>query len=266
MKNKSLNLSIVIPVYNEERYLNSCLESIAKQSVKPDEVILVDNNSTDKSLDIAKKYKFVKVLHEPRQHQVFAQRTGFNAAKGDILGRIDGDSILPPDWVYKVKQAFEDKNVVAVTGGADPYDVPVWLVGFGLFHGYIYLAGLIAGNRIIWGANCAIRRSAWFRIRSKVLMRGDIWEDYDMSFCLKGVGKVKYIPKMRVGVSFRAIHTTFIKHVRYQFRSVRTFYFRTSYLRLFLFIMLWTTTFIVYPLAAFDDWLLQRRERKGQTT
>src|ERR1035437_9021599 len=98
MNIKPLTLAIVIPVYNEEFYLKACLNSIAKQTVAPDEVIVVDNNSTDKSVQIAKSYKFVKLLHEKRQHQVFAQATGFNAIKSDIIGRIDADSILPPDW------------------------------------------------------------------------------------------------------------------------------------------------------------------------
>lgn len=256
---KALTLSIVIPAFNERRYIKACLDSIAKQTVKPDEVIVVDNNSTDTTVQITKRYKFVKILHEPRQHQVFAQATGFNAAKSDILGRIDADSILPFDWVAKVKQSFKDETVVAVTNGADPYDVPLKWLGSLIFHWYIYTSGAIAGHRMLWGSSCAIRRSAWLRIKNKVLMRSDIWEDYDSAFCLKGIGEIIYIPKNKVGVSFRAMHTSFLKHVSYQFRSVRTFYYRTNFLRLGLFCVLWTTTLLVYPVAVLDDWLLKRR-------
>ncbi len=261
MKNESLTLTIVIPVYNEERYIKRCLDSIASQTVKPDGVIIVDNNSSDKSLEIAKKYSFVKILHEKKQHQVFAQATGFNVAKSDILGRIDGDSVLPAMWVEKVKQSFDDDKIVAITGGADPYDVPARLVGMAIFHGYIYIAGLIAGTRLIWGANCAIRASAWSKVRNQALMRGDIWEDYDLAFCLKKHGRVKYVSGLVVGVSFRAIHTSFTAHARYQFRSVRTFYYRANPLRLLLFVLLWTTTFLVYPLAFIDDIVLKRSEK-----
>ena len=263
MRKKPLTLSIVIPVFNEERYLKSCLDAIAVQTIKPDEVIVVDNNSTDRSIEIAKRYSFVKILHEKRQHQVFAQVTGFNLSKSEILGRIDGDTILPYDWVAKIKRAFEDKKIVAATGGAEPFDVPLKWLGMAIFHWYIYTAGRIAGIRLLWGANCAIRATAWQRIRDRVLMRGDIWEDYDMSFCLKGIGKIKYIPKMRVGVSARSLHTSFLAHVKYQFRSVRTFYFRASPLRLSLFILLWTATLLLYPLAAFDDWLYNLKEKKN---
>lgn len=260
MTQKALTLSIVIPAYDEERYIKACLDSIAAQTIKPDEVIVVNNNSTDKTVEIVKNYPFVKLIHEKRQHQAFAQAAGFNVASSDILGRIDADSVLPTDWVDKIKKGFEDKDVIAVTGGADPYDAPLKLLGFAIFHWYIYTVGLIAGHRMLWGSNCAIRRQAWRRIKGKVLLRPDIWEDYDMAFCLKGIGKIEYIPKNKVGVSFRAMHTSFSQHVSYQFRSVRTFYHRANFLRLGLFCLLWTTTFLVYPLSALDDWLLNRRE------
>ncbi len=262
MSNKSLTLSIVIPAYNEERYIGACLDSIAAQTITPDEVIVVDNNSIDKTVSIAQKYRFVKILYEPRQHQVFAQATGFNAAKGDVLGRIDADSILPPDWTEKITKAFEsDAALVAVTGGADPYDVPAKWLGSVIFHGYIYVAGVVAGHRLLWGSNCAIRADGWRKIKHKVMMRPDIWEDYDMAFCLKHHGKIGYIPGNLVGVSFRAMHTTFSRHFSYQLRSVRTFYYRANILRTALFCLQWTTAVIVYPLAVFDDWLLKRRER-----
>lgn len=259
----TLTLSIVIPVYNEERYIGACLDSIASQSLKPLQVLVVDNNSTDKTIQVASKYPFVQILQQKRQHQVFAQATGFKAANADILGRIDADSILPPDWVKKTVAAFEaDSKLMAVTGGADPYDAPLKWLGSAIFHGYIYVAGLIAGHRLLWGSNCAIRALGWRKIKHKVMMRPDIWEDYDMAFCLKAHGRIGYIPNNLVGVSFRAMHTSFGHHVSYQFRSVRTFYYRANPLRLALFILLWLWTFPVYPIAVFDDWLLKRRERK----
>lgn len=265
MSIKPLTLSIIIPAYNEQRYIGKCLDSIARQSQMPLEVFVVDNNSTDKTVEIAQKYPFVRVLHEKRQHQVYAQAKGFNKAKGDILGRIDADSILPKDWVQRIVAAFAgNAKLVAVTGGAEPYDVPLKTAGSAIFHGYIYLAGLIGGQRMLWGANCALTRDSWQKIKGKVFMRPDVWEDYDMSFCLRDLGQIGYITDNLVGVSFRALHTTFQQHVSYQFRSVRTFYYRASIFQLLLFISLWLWTFPVYPLAALDDWLLKRREQRAK--
>lgn len=262
-RSSALTLSIIIPAYNEEGYIGACLDSIAAQTHRPHEVIVVDNNSTDRTVKIAQEYSFVKVIHETRQHQVFAQAAGFNAAKSDILGRIDADSILPPYWVEKIIKAFvNDPKFIAVTGGADPYDIPLKQVGSAIFHGYIFLAGAVAGHRLLWGSNCAIRASGWQKIKNQVMMRPDIWEDYDMAFCLRQYGKIGYIHKSLVGVSFRAMHTTFRAHVSYQLRSVRTFYHRTNILRTALFCLQWTTVLIIYPVAALDDWLLKRREAK----
>ena len=96
-------VSIVIPAYNEERYLPACLDAIAAQTIKPFEVIVVDNNSSDSTAKIAAQYPFVRVVNEPRRGIGFARNAGFNAAAGDIIGRIDADTHVPASWVAKVQ-------------------------------------------------------------------------------------------------------------------------------------------------------------------
>ncbi len=92
-----MSISVVIPVYNQAHLTERCLVSLLENSLIAKELFVVDNNSTDRTVEIARKYSFVKVISEKHQHQVFAQAAGFNVANGDILGRIDADSILPPD-------------------------------------------------------------------------------------------------------------------------------------------------------------------------
>src|SRR5579885_2998873 len=113
---QALTLSIVIPVYNEEHHIKACLDAIATQTVKPDEVIVVDNNCTDNTVKIAKTYSFVKVVPEPVQGRTAARNCGFNTATCDIIGRIDADSILLPNWVERVLVDFSDPTVSGVTG------------------------------------------------------------------------------------------------------------------------------------------------------
>src|SRR5689334_10679087 len=108
MKKYSMKTSIVIPVYNEAAQLGACLRAIAQQTVKPLEVIVVDNNSTDGTRAVAEAYDFVTVLEEPRQGVVHARSRGFDAARGDIIARIDADSILPADWLANVETVFGD--------------------------------------------------------------------------------------------------------------------------------------------------------------
>ena len=111
MKNKKLTLSLVIPVYNEEDYLEACLSAVANQTVMPDEVIVIDNGSTDRTVAVARQFRFVKVLHEGRRGVIFARNRGFKVASGQIIGRIDADTLLPPRWVERIKKAFADQTI-----------------------------------------------------------------------------------------------------------------------------------------------------------
>lgn len=260
MRNKSLTLAIVIPVYNEEGYLNACLDSIVSQTIKPDEVIVVDNNSSDSSVEIASRYDFVTVLHEERQHQTFAQATGFNHARSDILGRIDADSILSPDWVKNIKNGFAvNPNVIAITGDADPYDTYSKPLSLFFFHAYYAIARKIAGHRLLWGANMALRRDAWDEVKDKVRLKADIWEDYDLAFCLArlGSGQIIFMSGIPVGVSFRAVHKPLRVQFEYHFRAQRTFYYRLNIFKTAVFFIICglTSLFILYPLTVIDKFL-----------
>ncbi|MEJ0073689.1 MAG: glycosyltransferase family A protein [Candidatus Saccharibacteria bacterium] len=71
---RRIRISIIIPCFNEERYLARCLDSVAAQAERFFEVLVVDNNCTDGTVAIAKKYKFVRVIREKTQGRVFCAR------------------------------------------------------------------------------------------------------------------------------------------------------------------------------------------------
>jgi len=253
MTNKTLTLSIVIPAYNEENYLRACLDSIAGQSVMPEEVIVVDNNSSDNTRAIAKSYGFVKLVREKQQHQSFAQKTGFDLATSDIIGRIDADSVLPTDWVQNVKKHFSNQpELVALSGGTLPYDMAAKNASSRILSLYLGLASRLAGVRMLWGANCALRRSAWQEIRHRVLTRGDIWEDFDLSFCLAPHGEIMSFKDIDVASSFRAVHKSIITQTRYQFRAIRTFHLRTNMLKTATVFCIWSTMYFMFLLVTLD--------------
>ncbi len=262
---KGLSLSIVIPVYNEENHLTACLDAVAKQIVMPNEVIVVDNNSTDRSISIAKSYSFVKILHEKKQHQTYAQRLGFDMAKGDIIGRIDADTVLPRNWTKKVIRVFEQsRDTLAITGDADPYDVPLKFIGsfaFRLYHQLI--SKLFSGHTMLWGGNMAIRKSAWQSVRDRLAYRPDIWEDYELSFALARLGKISHVAGLKVSCSFRAAHHPLAFQARYQFRAVRTFSLHVSKLRTVLFSIAWYTMIWVAPFAVVDRYLWRFKESRN---
>lgn len=231
---QALSLSLVIPVYNEENYIARCLDSVASQTVAPKEVFVVDNNCSDATIAIAKKYSFVTILSEKRQHQVFAQATAFNVAKGDIFGRVDADCQLAPDWVEKTLSTYQNKQVVGVTGDGYPYDVHLFEgPSYAMFKLFLrHIDPLIANTKVVmWGSNMSFRGELWPFIKPNLLYRRDIWEDYDIGFQLYKHGKLVYRPDIFVGCSFRQIHTPLAKQLKYQFRSVRLYNMRFGSLR-----------------------------------
>lgn len=205
MNKKPLTLSIIIPVYNEQSHLKTCLESIAWQTKMPDEVIVVDNNSTDNSVKIAKKFPFVKVINEKKQGVLFARNRGFDEATGEIMGRIDADSILSENWCQNVRQLFADDNISAATGPVVYYDMPFKKAGFKIDKTIRQAIDRFNDDfPFLFGTNMAIRRSVWQELRTEFCTRKDVHEDLDLGIHLtQNAEHITYSPKMVVGMSSR---------------------------------------------------------------
>lgn len=94
-------LSVIVPVYNTEKYLAECIQSLLKQSFRDYEIILVDDGSCDASVKIcdefADKYDFISVIHNKNQGVVNARKSGFLMSKGKYVSYIDSDDIIAPD-------------------------------------------------------------------------------------------------------------------------------------------------------------------------
>jgi glycosyltransferase involved in cell wall biosynthesis len=220
-----MKVSIVIPVYNEATQLGACLEAIGRQTVKPLEVIVVDNNSTDNSTAIAESYDFVTLLHEPRQGVVHARSRGFNAAHGEIIARIDADSLLPPDWVRSVKQIFVDRSIDAVSGVALYYNVALAPLfnAIDLFFRR-RLSWQLKDRVYLWGANMALRKSAWEKVKSSLCERGGMHEDYDIAIHLQELGStVTFDERLQAAVSSRRIDVGYADFMRYVWVSPDTY-------------------------------------------
>lgn len=179
---KALTLSLIIPVYNEEHYLGACLDAVAAQTVMPDEVIVVDNNSTDKSVEIAKRYPFVRLLRVKKQGVVYARNKGFDAAKSELIARIDADTHLPTNWVRTCSSLIKD--VAAVTGPVAYFDMPGPRRNYWIDHTIrdrLYQRAPYAP--FLFGSNMVIRASAWRAVRGEVCESG-VHEDLDLAIHL----------------------------------------------------------------------------------
>jgi len=206
-------LSLVIPAYNEEAHIARCLDAIARQTVPPDEVIVVNNNSTDRTVAITALYPFVRLVSEKRQGIVYARNCGFNGARGSILGRIDADTILPATWVQDVKQFYADPDraASALTGGCVPVNMHFPRAGSWLVGNVVYPIGrLLLGHYPLYGSNMALPATAWQAVRRTTCVRGDIDEDIDLAIHLHRRGYEIVVSKqLIVGATIRRMRGEF---------------------------------------------------------
>ena len=103
MKNDDIKISIIVPIYNVERYLRQCLDSIINQSYKNLEIILIDDGSTDNSGIIADEYELkderIQVIHKKNEGVSIARNTGIEVATGEYICFSDADDYLMEDYV-----------------------------------------------------------------------------------------------------------------------------------------------------------------------
>lgn len=114
-------VSIIIPVYNGASTLDATLKGVSALSYPKErfEVIVVDNNSTDASADIAMRYP-IKLVHAERRNRAFARNTGARAATGDLLFFLDCDCVPEPLWIGTLVSLFTEPDVGAVQGQIIP--------------------------------------------------------------------------------------------------------------------------------------------------
>lgn len=247
------SLSLIIPAYNDARQLESCLASIAMQTVMPEEVLVIDNNSTDDTAAVCGRYRFVSRLKEPRQGIVFARNTGFDAAESDIIGRIDADTRLPFDWVERVKKFYDNpvREHYALTGGGYFYNIHFHRLNGWVQSQFAYRVNrFVIGYYVLWGSNMAFTRKQWREVRRSVCDRQDIHEDLDLAIHLHRKGyEIAYDGSLRVGVMLKRVLTNRSKlkaHMRRWPQSLRTHGYKGWWLGVVGNLFLW---WIVQPIA-----------------
>ncbi|TET81009.1 MAG: glycosyltransferase [Candidatus Heimdallarchaeota archaeon] len=111
------SISLIIPTYNNDSTLRACLESIKKQSLVPNEIIIADGHSTDDSINIAKEYD-CKIVYEDRGTRAAACNEALKIAQGDIIVFTDSDIVADKEWLKNLSETFNkmDHEVACVAG------------------------------------------------------------------------------------------------------------------------------------------------------
>src|SRR5690606_9775407 len=111
------SVSVLIPVYNEQENLGSCLTSVLNLAYPKElvEVIVIDNGSTDGSMAIACQYP-VKIINASGKKIGAVRNAGANVARGEVIAYVDGDCVVSPDWINVAISHLYESNVGAVGG------------------------------------------------------------------------------------------------------------------------------------------------------
>ncbi|WP_323960206.1 glycosyltransferase family 2 protein [Arthrobacter sp. JZ12] len=203
------SVSVVIPCKDDAGPLARCLETLAAQTLAPLEIIVVDNNSSDNSAEVAARFG-ARVIPEPTPGIAAAASTGYDAALGDLIARCDADTLAPADWLERIVDRFAAEPELAVlTGPGAFYDTTplrARLAAVAYMMGYFLLMGLAMGHWPPFGSNCAFRRTDWLSARERVhRLDPDVHDDVDLGFALRPTQRTVLDWSLEVGISARAL-------------------------------------------------------------
>lgn len=182
----SIKVSVVVPVYNAEKYLRQAILSISRQTLREIEILCVDDGSTDSSVDIlnelAKEDKRIKVLHNPRKGAgaALARNFGLEHASGEYLSILDADDWFEPEMLARSYQRAKETDADVVMFDAKYYSD---ITGQEVHADWVLNKDLLPDNDVFSPTECADRLfqitggQAWNRLyRHKFIEQNKSWD------------------------------------------------------------------------------------------
>jgi len=202
---KKTFVSIIIPTYNEEKYLEKTLRALENQDCKEKyEIIVADGGSKDKTLKIAERHK-TKIVITKKRGIAIGRNAGAKVAKGEILIFIDSDTVPNSSLIKSYVKVFKDKEILAATGPLVPLtkrktNKKMWETLYKLYNKLQYLS-IKMGKPVFCGCNSAYRK----RIFKEVGGFPDKFpaEDSGLSLIVAKFGKTEFSNDAYVYTSLR---------------------------------------------------------------
>lgn len=200
-----MDISVIIPTYNEEKYIETCLKSLECQDFPGNyEVIVSDGSSTDDTAAIASGHAD-RVIVDRKDTIAYGRQAGAHAAKYSILAFTDADTYIPPDWLSNLAASLEDCRIVGAHGKLLPLDGNRIENDFCNYVLSPYSQFMVNINKpSVPGSNFAVRRKAFNKVRgfnTKLVTA----EDVDLCNRIKKLGRFIYNPDAVVYVSTRRV-------------------------------------------------------------
>ena len=188
-------VSVIIPTYNEETYLQLCLISLQKMNYPKNklEIIVVDNGSTDKTSEIARKYNTNLILFPEGRTISSVRNIGAKKAQGSVLAFLDADCIVTPDWLYHAVNLLNDSIGVVGSRPVAPEEDATWVQK-------ARTAVLVKESNVItsWlsSANFIILKQLFEKVGG-FDEKLETSEDADLSFRLNEITTILYSPDVK---------------------------------------------------------------------
>lgn len=206
------HISVVVPAYNEEKFLPRCLESLRNQDYTGNyEIIVVDNASPDNTAKVALAMG-AKVVYENKRSPACARQRGLEEAKGDIVAFIDADTQAPPCWLSTIVRRFaREPKTVVISGPHAYFDAGkiAKIASYAANFVCISLDQLFrrAFNKggALWGSNFAVRKSVLLAVGGFDTSIKFYGEEYELSLRLRNKGKAGILPRLFVLTSARRL-------------------------------------------------------------
>ena len=145
-----IKVSIIVPVYNTEKYLKKCLDSLVNQTLKDIEIICINDGSLDNSLQILKEYEKkdnrIKIVNQRNQGVSIARNNGIKLASGEYIGFTDSDDYVDLDFYEKLYNGANNQDMCGGEIKKSNYQYRKYYC----FWSYIYKKSLIINNNIIF--------------------------------------------------------------------------------------------------------------------
>jgi len=193
--------SVIIPVYNAQKTLKDCLESVLAQDFNDFEVIVIDNNSTDLSQKIIKEFerqnKRIKYIFEQKKGRGAARNAGLEIAAGEVIAMIDSDCIAPPDWLKEITKLIINGYENIVMGFEKDIINNFWTKNI---------------QKANWNYICKYKRNNYashldtknFAIKASIINQykfdsnlGNM-EDFDLYLRIKDNYKIRFVPSITI--------------------------------------------------------------------
>ena len=196
-------ISIIVPTYNEEKYIEENLKSIKNQETNLNyEVIVSDCKSDDQTVKIAEKYAD-KIVISKKRSPAYARNTGVLAAKGKILIFIDADTKILPDYVEFIFRKF--KKIPHLVGLSTSFKFskqsPKLIFAEEITNSYLLMRSQL-DRATLPGFNTCVLKDKFEKVGG---FKNSVLEDVQLSKNLNLLGKVKYLPEKKVITSSRKL-------------------------------------------------------------